>query len=144
MNGLPGATEFPDGSWVRGRGLANPMPEGIPEYGLYLGEKSFRNQHEPGLTWPHEWLPWPDFRLPRDRDEAIKRIQSLHKLALAGQLVEVACRGGKGRTGTVIACLAILSGVPRNEAVTWARTHYNPHAMETPWQRNWATNFPIN
>ena len=142
MTGLPGATRFPDGCRVRGRGLGHPAPEGIPDYGLYLGERKLRAQHDGSLTWAHDWLDWPDFRLPRNRDLAILRIHTLHKRALDGKLVEVACRGGKGRTGTVMACLAILAGVPAAEAVTWARSHYHPHAVETPWQRHWVTRFP--
>jgi hypothetical protein len=33
--------------------------------------------------------------------------------------------------------LAILSGVPRPEAVGWVRAHHHPKAVETPWQRRW-------
>ena len=143
MTGLPGAIELPDGSWTRGRGLRDGIPEGTPDYGLYLGEGKLRAQHDAALTWSHEWLDWPDFRLPRNRDLAILRIHTLHKRARDGKLVEVACRGGKGRTGTVIACLAVLAGVPATEAVTWTREHYHPHAVETPWQRRWVARFPI-
>lgn len=90
------------------------MPEGpLPEYGLYLGEASLRAKHDASLTWPHDWLDWPDFRLPRDGDAAIAAIHALHQRALVGERVEVACKGGVGRTGTVVACLAVLAGVPR-------------------------------
>ena len=142
MTGLPGAIRLPDGSWIRGRGLRRPRPEGVPDYGLYLGERKLREQHGASLAWHHDWLDWPDFRLPRNRDLAILRIHTLHARARAGRLVEVACRGGKGRTGTVIACLAVLSGVPAAEAVAWTREHYDRHAVETPWQRRWVTRFP--
>ena len=34
MNTLPGAIELPDGTWVRGRGLRNPTPDGpTPDFG---------------------------------------------------------------------------------------------------------------
>jgi protein-tyrosine phosphatase len=52
-----------------------------------------------------------------------------------GERVEVACAGGHGRTGTTLACLAALEGVPRREAVEYVRQHYDRHAVETPWQR---------
>jgi len=140
---LTDAIELPDGAWVRGRGLRNPLPSGpAPEFGLYLGSPKLRQRHEAGLTWPAQWLDWPDFRLPRDPSAAQAAIRDLHARALAGERVEVACGGGVGRTGTVLACLAILAGHPREQAVAWAREHHNRHAVETPWQRRWATNFP--
>ena len=51
--------------------------------------------------------------------------------------VEIACAGGRGRTGTALACLAILDGVPGAEAVAFVREHYDPHAVETPGQRRY-------
>jgi protein-tyrosine phosphatase len=135
---LPGAIPLPDGCWIRGRGLRHPTPDGPPpDFALYLGSR----RADP--PWPHEWLDWPDFRLPRDRRKAIASIRALHDRAHAGERVEVACGGGIGRTGTVIACLAVLSGVPATEAVGWTRTHYHRRAVETPWQRRWVKHFPV-
>jgi hypothetical protein len=135
---LDGAVQLPDGSWVRGRGLRNPTPDGpSPEFGLYLGSPRLQARHS--FTWTHEWVEWPDFRLPRDSTLAVERIRDLHRRALDGQRVEVACGGGVGRTGTVISALAVLAGVPAAEAVDWARANYHPRAVETPWQRRWVT-----
>lgn len=133
---LDGAIRLPDGAWVRGRGLRNPTPEGPgPEYGLYLGSGKLRARHPVG--WPHEWIEWPDFMLPKDTARAVDLIRDLHARALAGQRVEVACGGGVGRTGTVVSALAVLAGVPAAGAVDWARAHYHRRAVETPWQRRW-------
>ena len=55
----------------------------------------------------------------------------------ATERVEIACAGGQGRTGTALACLAILDGVSRTEAVAFVRAHYDPHAVETPGQRRY-------
>lgn len=55
--------------------------------------------------------------------------------------VEVACGGGRGRTGTALACLATLDGVPAAEAVGYVRRHYHRQAVETPWQRRFVTRF---
>ncbi|WP_430625935.1 protein-tyrosine phosphatase family protein, partial [Streptomyces albus] len=55
--------------------------------------------------------------------------------------VEVACGGGKGRTGTALACVAVLDGVPADEAVSYVRAHYTPRAVETPWQRRYVRRF---
>lgn len=142
---LTGAIRLPDGAWIRGRGLRDPLPDGPePDFGLYLGSAKLRRRHGPALRWESAWLDWPDFRLPRDRDEAVRQIRALHERAVAGEAVEVACGGGVGRTGTVIACLAVLSGVDPSEAVAWAREHYHRRAVETPWQRRWVLRFPTD
>lgn len=135
---LDGAVRLPDGAWVRGRGLRNPAPGGLtPEYGLYLGSAKLRARHP--IEWPHEWVVWPDFLLPRDTARAVELIRDLHTRAQDGQRVEVACGGGVGRTGTVVSALAVLAGVPVEEAVAWARANYHRRAVETPWQRRWIT-----
>ncbi len=56
--------------------------------------------------------------------------------------VELACGRGCGRTGTALACMAILDGVPPPEAVAYVREHYDQRAVETPWQRRYVTRFP--
>ena len=142
---LTGSIALPDGTRVRGRGLRRPLPTGkLPDHGLYIGGARFRRKYADrlALVWPHEWIDWPDYRLPRDEKQAIASIKALHEQARAGHRVEVACGGGVGRTGTVIACMAILAGVPPKEAVAWTRAHYHPRAVETPWQRRWVVHFP--
>ncbi|MEJ2858193.1 MULTISPECIES: protein-tyrosine phosphatase family protein [unclassified Saccharothrix] len=133
---LSGAIQLPDGAWIRGRGLRKPAPDDVPAFGLYLGT----SRRE--MPWPHEWVDWPDFRLPRSPERAVEQIRALHARALAGEDVEVACGGGVGRTGTVVACLAVLAGVPAGEAVAWTRAHYRKRAVETPWQKRWVARFP--
>ncbi|MFI7049849.1 phosphatase domain-containing protein [Streptosporangium sandarakinum] len=140
---LTGAFRLPDGTWIRGRGLRHPLPEGpIPDFGLYLGSDGLRRRHEGELQWPHAWIQWPDFLLPRDRDMAVQQIRALHERARAGAAAEVACGGGVGRTGTVVACLAILAGLDPADAITWTREHHHHRAVETPWQRRWVLRFP--
>ncbi|TGA98824.1 protein phosphatase, partial [Streptomyces sp. MZ04] len=51
------------------------------------------------------------------------------------------CGGGKGRTGTALACIAVLDGVPSGDAVAYVREHYAARAVETPWQRRFVTRF---
>lgn len=136
------AVELPDGSVIHGRGLRNGPAALTPDRGLYLGGKRLRLRHEPELSWPHEWIAWPDFLLPRDSDAAVAAITRVHEHARQGLVVEVACGGGVGRTGTVIACLAIHAGLPPSEAVAWTRAHYHHRAVETTWQRRWVARFP--
>jgi hypothetical protein len=128
---------------VRGRGLRRPIPDGrSPDVGLYLGSQRLRSRHDDALSWPHTWIEWPDFLLPRDHDQAVRRIRALHGQARSGAAVEVACGGGVGRTGTVIACLAVLTGLDPPAAIAWTREHHHPRAVETLWQRRWVTTFP--
>ncbi|GAA3810981.1 protein-tyrosine phosphatase family protein [Sphaerisporangium flaviroseum] len=139
---LIGATQIPDGTWVRGRGLRNVPPTGpAPDFGLYLGSSRLQRRHQAALPWPHEWIPWPDFLLPLDRHAAARSITELHDHARSGRAVEVACGGGVGRTGTVMACLVTLTGLPPHQAIEWTREHYHHRAAETPWQRRWVTWF---
>jgi protein-tyrosine phosphatase len=136
--GRPYAVTLPDGTVVYGRGRREPRPQGPPPtFGLCLGRD--RGSYRP--SWRLEWVDWPDFRLPRDPEAAAAAIRRAHALARDGERVEITCGGGTGRTGTVIACLAVLAGVPGEDAVAWTRTHYRRHAVETPGQRRWVRRF---
>ena len=122
---------FPDGSRVRASALAERNAED-PEraYGLYLDAR-----WEP--TWPAEIVAWPDFGLPDEPEVAARQIAGAFRRAQEGELIEVGCLGGSGRTGTVLACMAVLAGVPAEEAVAWVRGVYRPQAVETPEQEAW-------
>ena len=122
---------FPDGSRVRASSLADRRADD-PEraYGLYLDERW-------APTWPADLVGWPDFGLPEDPDVAARQITDAFLRARRGELVEVGCLGGSGRTGTVLACMAVLAGVPASETVSWVREAYRPQAVETPEQEAW-------
>ncbi|MBW0102190.1 protein-tyrosine phosphatase family protein [Pseudonocardia sp. KRD291] len=146
---LAGAIRLPDGTLVRGRGRRDPLPEGpAPQFGLYPGRPPDRGRRTllrrttPWLPdWPAEWVDWPDFRTPRDPRRAAAAIVRAHDLARAGHRVEVACGGGVGRTGTVIACMAVIAGHPPDDAVAWTRRNYRSRAVETRGQRRWVAWF---
>ncbi|MEU5958515.1 protein-tyrosine phosphatase family protein [Streptomyces sp. NPDC047525] len=131
-----GVLRLPSGRLIRGRGLRHPLPEGpTPDFALYLLGKE-----PPAVDWQSHWLHWPDFRLPKDRratttalHEALERAEK--------ERVEIACGGGLGRTGTALACMAVLDGVPSTEAVAYVREHYAPRAVETPWQKRFVRRF---
>jgi hypothetical protein len=133
-----GVLRLPSGRLVRGRGLRRPLDPGAPppSYGVYLLGK-----RPPDVPWESAWLRWPDFRLPSDRTAARTVLtEAWHRTAT--ERVEIACGGGRGRTGTALACLAVLDGVPPEEAVAYVRTHYDRHAVETPWQKRYVRRFP--
>ncbi len=140
---LSGAIALPDATLIRGRGRREPLPTGpLPDFGLYLGRPpgrigAIRRSQPWRPDWPATWLDWPDFGTPRDAVVAAQAIENAYGLARAGQRVEVACAGGTGRTGTVLACMAILAGHPPKDAITWVRQNYRRKAVETPGQRRW-------
>ncbi|MDX3594722.1 protein phosphatase [Streptomyces sp. ID03-2B] len=133
----PAVLALPSGRLVRGRGLRRPVPVGPePDFAVHLLGRT-----PPPVAWESRWLRWPDFRLPADRAAARALLEEVWDRA-AGSRVEVACGGGMGRTGTALACLAVLDGVPADEAVGFVRAGYHPRAVETPWQRRYVRNFP--
>ncbi|WP_189929273.1 protein-tyrosine phosphatase family protein [Streptomyces sulfonofaciens] len=134
--GAVGVLRLPSGRLVRGRGLRRPLPDGpAPDFGLYL-----LGREPVPVDWESRWLRWPDFRLPADRGAAAEAFREVWRRA-GEQRVEVACGGGYGRTGTALACLAVLDGVPADRAVDYVRAHYARRAVETPWQRRYVRRF---
>ena len=131
-----GVCRLPSGRLVRGRGLRHPLPPGpAPEFGLYL-----RGADPGAMAWDSRWIRWPDFWLPADREAFRQALTELLERS-SRERVEIACGGGFGRTGTALACLAVLDGVPAGEAVAYVRRHYSRRAVETPWQRRFVTRF---
>ena len=61
--------------------------------------------------------------------------------ARRGELVEIGCIGGHGRTGSALACLAVLTGTPTDAAVDWVRAAYCPDAVETDAQRSFVEHY---
>jgi protein-tyrosine phosphatase len=80
------------------------------------------------------WVRWRDFGTPRRPDEALDALREAWALA-ATERVEIACAGARGRTGTALACLAVIDGLSAEEAVRHVRAAYHRRAIETPGQR---------
>ena len=126
---------FPDGTRVRASSIAERDERSSDrDFGLYMDRR-----WEP--TWPAEIIDWPDFGLPADTTRAAAQIRAAFSRARSGQVVEVGCLGGLGRTGTVLACMAILAGVEPDEAVAWTRQNYCSGAVETRDQESWVAAF---
>lgn len=105
-----------------------------PSYGLYLDDR-----WQPPWSCTH--IDWPDFGVPDDVAELRSALDGVLARARRGESVEVGCLGGHGRTGTALACLAVLAGTPSAEAVAWVRTNYCEKAVETDAQERLVANF---
>jgi hypothetical protein len=127
--------QFADGTSVTAVSFLTDDPyrrDTAPSFGLYLDAR-----WDP--PWPHEHLAWPDFGVP-DPDELAASLHRLLAHERSGERVEIGCLGGHGRTGSALACLAVLTGTPADSAVDWVRTHYCPDAVETDEQRAFVEN----
>jgi Protein-tyrosine phosphatase len=130
-----GVVALPSGVLVRGRRLVDVTEPA--DLTLVLGRGV-------APAWAYRRLRWPDFWVPLDREDALEALRDAHASARSGQRVEVACRGGVGRTGTALSALAVLDGLTPDDAVTWVRERYHRRAVETPWQRRWLRRMPLD
>jgi protein-tyrosine phosphatase len=113
-----------------------PVVEGHePAFGIYLDERW-------SPPWPHVHVAWPDFGLPTDVDDLRLQLGEGLRRARAGEVVELACLGGHGRTGTALGALAVLAGLPEgSDPVAWVRTAYCERAIETDGQLAFVRSF---
>jgi hypothetical protein len=126
---------FPDGTTMLASGwFERSSDEPVPDFGVYCDPL-----WEP--TWPAARLEWPDFGVPRNLEATDAVIRDAFARARRGEQVEVACVGGHGRSGTILACMAILAGVPPSEAVAWLRQSYCERAVQEPSQQYWVERF---
>jgi len=129
------AVTFPDSTVVWGTPLFEREPgDPSPDYGLYM-----HSAWKP--TWPHDFIDWPDLDVPLNDEEATAKIVAAFERARAGQEVEVGCQFGLGRTGTVIACMGLLAGIPAPDVVSWTKANYRKFAVETFEQQQWIRTF---
>lgn len=122
------------------------FPNGTVVCALALSE---RREHDPsrhfGLYFDPAWRPswhaeivdWVDFGLPTDFERAADQICEAFRRAQLGERVEIGCIGGLGRTGTALACMAVLAGIPAEQAVPWVRQHYHQSAINNRHQEQW-------
>jgi hypothetical protein len=130
------AVTFADGSTVVGVRFLVDDPykrDQPPTFGLYLDSRW-------APPWEHAHLPWVDFGVP-DASELRVALEDVLDRARRGEHVEIGCLGGHGRTGTALACLAVLTGTPPEDAVAWVRAAYCAKAVETDEQRAFVAAF---
>lgn len=125
-----------DGCKVRGRSMRRPpAADEIPDLGIYL-----RGRRPPVSPWAAIWVPWPDYALPLN-PVRFRRVLVDALDRCTDERIEFGCAGGRGRTGTALACLATLTGMSGDEAISFIRNAYHPRAVETPWQRWFVRSF---
>ncbi|MEN3273198.1 MAG: hypothetical protein V7636_1959 [Actinomycetota bacterium] len=125
------AVTLPDGTTVVAVSFSSAYErDAPPDFGLYLDER-----WDP--PWPHAHVDWPDFGLPADPDAFVAALEDLRVRSRRGEVVELGCLGAHGRTGTALACLAVLAGVD-GDPVDWVRSTYCDKAVETDEQAAFA------
>ncbi|MEK7715073.1 MAG: protein-tyrosine phosphatase family protein, partial [candidate division NC10 bacterium] len=114
----PLKVRFPDGTVVTACSLAERR-ENNPDrdFGLYM-DAGWRP------TWEACVIQWADFGLPKNPFSAARAITAAFERAKGKERLEIGCAGGLGRTGTVLACMAVLEGVQQSDAVGWVRANY--------------------
>lgn len=84
--------------------------------------------------------PMPDGSTPRDVAEMDAILDAI-TAARQGTDVAVACMGGVGRTGTVVACALVAAGWDPVDAIAQVRRIRHPTAVETPEQEDFVEAF---
>jgi protein-tyrosine phosphatase len=87
--------------------------------------------------------PISDGLPPRD-DAAMEAILASIATARARGQVAVACMGGVGRSGTVVACALVAAGWDPDAAIGHVRRLRHPTAVETPAQEEFVRKFHLD
>jgi protein-tyrosine phosphatase len=136
---------IPGSYWVEpGRLLAGPYPEDPAEL-VTAGIAATVDLTESGEGWTDYWSGQPalehhriglqDFAPPSEAD--MRRVlATVDELLERGVPVYVHCRGGRGRTGCVVACYLIEGGAAPSAALETVREWCgHDHSPETEEQR---------
>ena len=135
---LRGRLELPlDGKVISiSGGPFDAMPEGAR--GLCLEARAARVAEA-------EWqLDVPDYGVPDEAGLRAILAQMLEAMRTApNDAYHIGCKAGIGRTGTVMACLAIMAGAVEGDPVAWLRAAYFQGAIETPGQEAFVRGFTL-
>lgn len=115
---------------LRGHGICALVS--LDEYGVTPAMVS-----EHGMRYLH--IPIPDFHAP-ESDQAAQFIEFIKGCQQEGLPVAVHCRGGYGRTGTLIACYLIAGGMTARDAIDLVRRR-RPGSIETAGQERFLVRF---
>jgi atypical dual specificity phosphatase len=115
-------------------------PDGLADLagrGIVIVVNLHEQGHDPerlarlGLTEIH--LPVPDFTAPT-ADQLARGVHAIHRGLKAGKRVAVHCAAGLGRTGTLLACYLVSTGLEPEMAIERIRS-VRPGSVETAEQR---------
>jgi len=99
--------------------------ESVPDFGCYM-----YSGWDPS-RWMSYYLPWQDFGLPKvPMVTVIGVVDELIEKIRAGLTVEIGCMGGHGRTGSLLALIAVRLGSTASEAIRFVHNDYCHHAIE--------------
>jgi hypothetical protein len=123
------------------------QPEELPSYRDILQEEASLVS----MSTAYQRFPIPDFGLPSP-SHMKKILAALDGSLTAGKQIYLHCRGGVGRTGTVVGCWLVQHGMPGPEALdrlvelyrNSLQSHFYPRSPETEeqvqfildWDRN--------
>lgn len=136
--------EMADDVFIYPSSMANNRKENEmwPDFGLYAD-----SGWKPG--WRNEFVTFPDYGIPTYPDVAVDQIASAFERAIEGEVVEVGCIGGHGRTGTILACMKVYGSwydedeelISPEDACKWVWKNYCKEAIESPMQEWWVGYF---
>lgn len=125
------AIEIVDGFYVHCSSVNYKLDDEVqPDFGLYA-------DYSWSPTWRNEFINWPDYRIPKDKDIALVQIADAFERILNGEMVEIGCIGGHGRTGTILACLYLLGQngtATHKDAYKYVKENYCSSAIESDTQ----------
>ncbi len=137
-----GVIEFPSGRRVRGRSWKTPVSQDAT-YTVVLTTSSGKDFSNHGIQTSAQetvTIDWPDDRLPLRLSQASQVLREAWERS-AEERVEIVCTGGKGRTGTALAIMAICDGMTPEDAIDFVRENYCAEAIQTHAQRGFLLDF---
>jgi protein-tyrosine phosphatase len=87
--------------------------------------------------------PMPDGGTPADIDDMVAILASVTSARAVGD-VAVACMGGVGRSGLVVACALVAAGWDPRSAIVRVREVRHPSAVETQAQEDFVRKFHLD
>lgn len=119
--------------------------KGLPDIGFYLDSRwaSGSLLVSPGFTatfarksiQPRIVLyPWEDWGVPENPKLFVRVVRWVLAQVKKGTVVEVACMGGHGRTGTALATILVIQGFEARAAIRRVRRSYCEEAIESDKQ----------
>ena len=116
-----------------------------------LMEEFEYQQHRADTLWEEAkahrintvWFPIVDMTPPANQPDTIALVGSILAALAKGQNVLVHCRGGLGRTGTIVACVLKAAGFTAPHAIGITRAT-RPNTIERGTQVEFVAKFPAN